>query len=113
MFEAEHRARYGYARAKLQVECVNFRARVVQPKQGDTLRPPRPLQAGDMPPDYADVQLGGQTLRAAFFAREALQPGQRLSGPVVIEEATATTLVPPGWHATCLDTGDLLLERAS
>jgi hypothetical protein len=33
-------------------------------------------------------------------------------GPVVLDERTATTVVPAGWRATALEGGDLLLERA-
>jgi N-methylhydantoinase A len=110
-FEDEHRGRYGYARAKLKIECVNLRARVVQPKAAGAIHTPG-AAATTAAPDYATVQLGGQTVRASFVAREALAPGEHLAGPAIVEEATATTLVPPGWSAKCLATGDMLLERS-
>ena len=43
--------------------------------------------------------------------KRALAPGARIDGPAVLEEPSATTLVPPGWFALCLPTGDLMLER--
>ncbi len=111
LFEDEHRARYGYARARLAVEVVNLRVRVVQPRGAAPISPPAP-EGGDDAPEWADIRLGGAVAQARFSARDALRPGDRLAGPAVIEEGTATTFVPPNWHATCLPTGDLLLERA-
>jgi N-methylhydantoinase A len=112
LFEGEHRGRYGYARAQLAVEVVNLRVRVVQPKVGAPLTPPMPAGTGAAP-EWAEVHLGGQLVRAQFIAREALRVGDTVIGPAVIEEATATTLVPPNWHAICLPTGDLLLEHSA
>ncbi len=37
--------------------------------------------------------------------------GQAVSGPAVLIEANATTIVEPGWSATALSSGDLILER--
>ncbi len=37
--------------------------------------------------------------------------GPALMGPAIIEESGATTVVPPGWRAVALNSGDLLLER--
>jgi N-methylhydantoinase A/oxoprolinase/acetone carboxylase beta subunit len=45
--------------------------------------------------------------------REALPPGYRQEGPLIVEEATATTLVPPRWALSVLDSGDLTLERSA
>ena len=111
MFEDEHRGRYGYARAKLKVECVNLRARVVQPKAAGAIHTPI-AAAATTPREEASVQLGGRAELASFVARETLRPGDHQAGPAVVEEATATTLVPPGWSATCFATGDMLLERS-
>jgi 5-oxoprolinase (ATP-hydrolysing) len=53
---------------------------------------------------WADVDL---------FPRAALQPGQAVTGPAIIAEELATTVVEPGWQATVTDRGDLLLERTT
>jgi N-methylhydantoinase A/oxoprolinase/acetone carboxylase beta subunit len=59
------------------------------------------------------ITLDGRPLRAGFAERRSLPPGHRLPGPSVVEEATATTLVPAGWSATVLEDGDLLIERSA
>ena len=109
-FEAQHEERYGYRRSALPLEAVNERLRVIREAPGGTRTPLPP--AGPAPaPDYAPVRIGGVEAETAFLPREALPAGFTQAGPAVIEEATSTTLVPPGWRATILPSGDLLLER--
>jgi N-methylhydantoinase A/oxoprolinase/acetone carboxylase beta subunit len=40
-----------------------------------------------------------------------LRAGNRLTGPAVVGEYSATTLVPLGWHARVDRNENLLLER--
>ena len=49
---------------------------------------------------------------APLLDRDALAPGQSVTGPAVIAEATATTVIEPGWTGTLAPAGHLLLERA-
>ena len=110
-FGAAHRRRYGYAHPDRPVELVNYRIRVTEASHGD-------VRAGESVPGPArieegEITLGGRSLRAEFAARSTLPVGYRLRGPAVIEEETATTLVPPGWAARVLEGGDLMLERRS
>ena len=111
LFEAEHRQRYGYARASLPVEVVGYRLRVGHASGGD-LHSPLPDGTGG-PPEYNEIALEGRRLSAAFLPRSALACGAHLDGPAVLEEPTSTTLVPPGWRATCLPTGDVMLEATT
>jgi N-methylhydantoinase A len=109
LFESEHSARYGYARPSLTVEVVSYRVRLARRSSG-SLRPPLPAGRG-APPEEIWATIGGQRLKTKFIARDALAVNATLAGPAVVEEPTATTLVPPGWRVQCLPTGDLLLER--
>lgn len=110
-FEGLHRERYGYTRAALPVEAVTYRVRVVRPAP-PILAPPAPVGTrAAAPAEEGAVTLGGRAGTARFLAREALPAGSALRGPAVVEEASATTLVPPGWSLAVLPTGDLLLER--
>lgn len=109
LFEAEHRTRYGYARPSLPVEVVGYRLRILHRAEGE-VRPPLPNGEGRAP-EEAEVTIGGTPTLTTFVDRDSLAVGAALAGPVVVEEATATTLVPPGWRLSCLPTGDLLLEH--
>jgi 5-oxoprolinase (ATP-hydrolysing) len=46
-----------------------------------------------------------------MWRREALSPGDRVKGPAIIAEATATTVVEPGWSARMDGAGHLILTR--
>jgi 5-oxoprolinase (ATP-hydrolysing) len=53
----------------------------------------------------------GSEHQAPVFDRDALDPGQSIDGPAIIREATATTVVEPGWRATLDRRRYLVLER--
>ena len=59
----------------------------------------------------ARLHLAGTDTVVPVYDRERLQTGQRIDGPILIVEATGTTMVEPGWQAECLSHGNLLLRR--
>jgi N-methylhydantoinase A len=93
-FGAAHNQRYGYARERRTIECVNYRIRVAQRNQAE------------LTPPVVDA-----AVTATFADRASLAPGFELDGPAVIEEPTATTVAPPGWRARVLESGDIMIER--
>lgn len=110
-FHADHERRYGYRREGRPIEVVTYRLRIVEPLAA----PPRPQAGGSGPPPPArrrDVRIAGRAHASPVHRREDLPSGFRLSGPAVVEEASSTTIVPPGWDASVLPAGDLLLTRA-
>ncbi len=56
-------------------------------------------------PDAAVRMHSGRWLDAGLFVRASLRPGAVITGPAVIAEQNATTVVEPGWQAT-LTAGD-------
>jgi len=111
LFEAEHARRYGYARSTLAMQVVNLRGRIVR-RNAAALATPMPAAAG-MGRETQDIVLAGQTRPATFMPRAALAANERIVGPAVLEENTSTVFVPPDWTATCLPSGDLLLEKSA
>ena len=57
------------------------------------------------------IYTAGQFRDARVFDRGDLRPGDAISGPAVIREDNATTVVEPGWRSTFTERGDLVLER--
>jgi N-methylhydantoinase A len=96
-FEDEHQRTYGYRDAEDRVEVVSFRvvARVA---------------AQVPPPIVKPRRAASRTTRSAYFGAEhgttetpVLDRGDLTtdprSGPLIVEEYDATTIVPPGWSA--------------
>ncbi|HLV95539.1 MAG TPA: hydantoinase/oxoprolinase family protein [Candidatus Acidoferrales bacterium] len=100
-FHREHERRYGYADPARAVEIVNVRARFT----GRTATIDWPKQrlesAGAQAAVVAHrrVQFAGETRATAIYVREKLRAGNRVAGPAIISEYSATTVVPPGWSA--------------
>ncbi|MGW1657543.1 hydantoinase B/oxoprolinase family protein [Streptomyces atratus] len=112
-FTAEHRARYAFTMEKpLVVEAVSVEAIGTagqhEPRPAD--RTPRE-SAKPQPHDTVRMFADGRWQDTPLHRREELHPADTVTGPAVIAEADATTVVDPGWQAALAGTGHLLLTR--
>lgn len=108
---ADHRRLYGFV-PDAPAEVVNLR---IEARGPATVRLPEPTPVTPGNGEHARVGMTEMyaepgPLRAGIFARNELQAGDRLSGPAVITEDDATTLVLPGHRATVDAHLNLLLE---
>jgi N-methylhydantoinase A len=122
-FGREHRRRYGYNYPERDVELVTLRLRsVIKSPQAQlagtkshvgTAIPSRPGRAtlGSASANRAAVYFGRKKLTAAIQARDSLNIGKKYSGPAVVTEYSATTVVPPGRRFWLDKWGNLLIER--
>jgi 5-oxoprolinase (ATP-hydrolysing) len=60
-----------------------------------------------------DMWCADQRRNVPVYDRSQLRAGARLTGPALIIEANATTIVEPGWRAEVHPTGTLLMTRMS
>jgi 5-oxoprolinase (ATP-hydrolysing) len=111
-FEAAYRQRFAFLMQGkgLVVEAVSVEAVV----PGDA--PTEPRHATHAPrevPRRETVRMysGGQWHDAALVVREDLRPGDVVSGPAIIAERNATTVVEPGWEANLSALDHLVLDR--
>ncbi len=116
-FRHEHQRRYGYNYPTREVELVTLRLRATiksQQARGHvgTGAPARPSRAkpGKVLKDSAAVFFSGKKLSAAILSRDALPAGKKYSGPAVITEYSATTVVPPGMTFRSERSGNLIVE---
>jgi N-methylhydantoinase A len=117
-FHQAHEARYGYHDAKRTVEIVNLRVRATGVTEKPGLRKiaaaPRSrggaaVSAQTRSRGTIDCVLNGRRCRAALIVRDELRGGDSLSGPAVISEYSATTLVPHEWSGRVDAYGQILL----
>jgi N-methylhydantoinase A len=100
-FFAEHERAYGFHNPLDPVEIVNFRLMAV----GRLKHPPwQPAPAGDHPPAPIERRAVFFTADTAIdtpiYERALIKPGDVISGPAVIEQFDATTLLFPGDRAS-------------
>jgi N-methylhydantoinase A len=98
-FEREHQRRYGYIHPNREVELVTLRLRAVvkTARVGTgTLASRGRAQLGSPSMLKAPVLFHGKKLETRIYSRESLQPGKKYSGPAIITEYSATTVIPPG-----------------
>jgi N-methylhydantoinase A len=111
-FEREHQRRYGYVHSNREVELVTLRLRAV-------VKTPRPRASaaratekvhvgtgtlarsgraplGSLSAPEVPVLFNGKKLKTKIYSRDNLRPGKKYSGPAIITEYSATTVVPPG-----------------
>jgi 5-oxoprolinase (ATP-hydrolysing) len=112
-FEALYRQRFSFLMADrpLVVEAVSVEAT----GRGEPLRetfadlPPRDGPA--RPEREVRLYSGGAGHAAPVYRRETLRPGDTISGPALIAEANATTIVEPEWQAVVTRLNHMLLSR--
>jgi N-methylhydantoinase A len=93
-FNRKHKNLYGYSIPSEPLELVNVRLQVISPRKKVT---PNTKDSGDnQPKGKREVLFEGGKFTTAVYLRDNLKPGFSQKGPCIIEEETATTVIPPG-----------------
>ncbi len=111
-FEAAYRQRFAFLMPDraLVIESAVVEA-LGESGQGASLAPPG-HRAGPLEPQArVRVFAAGAWHDTPLYRRERMIAGDTVDGPAVIAEATATTVIEPGWRAAMSARGDLVLER--
>lgn len=111
-FEAAHRATYSFLMDRpIVIEALEAEATGLteQPDLGALGAP----SGAPAPAGTAQFYSGGAWREAPLLERERMRPGETVTGPAVIAEANATTVVDEGWRAAATPTGHLLVERVA
>ncbi len=111
-FHRRHEQRYGYADPERESEIVTLRvrARGLAPKPRvppDRLGPADPKRALIR---QKDVYFGGRFRRTSVYERARLRAGNRLAGPALIFEYSASTAIPPGYECRVDRYRNLIIE---
>lgn len=111
-FETTHQQRFGFIveGRQLVAEAVSVEA-VGTTEQVDDAELPASEDTTAQPLQQVRAYMDDAWQDTPVFQREQLQPGQRIPGPAIICEPTATTVVEPEWQAELNRYGHLLLTR--
>ncbi|MDT0404395.1 hydantoinase B/oxoprolinase family protein [Streptomyces edwardsiae] len=115
-FEERHRATYSFTLDRpIVVEALSVEATgLTEPPDLSALAP----YEGTPPhrtaaPRTVRLHTGGTWRDVPLHRREDLPPGETVTGPAIITESGATTVVDDGWRAATTDDGQLVMERVA
>ncbi|WP_454280446.1 hydantoinase B/oxoprolinase family protein [Sphingomonas sp. Marseille-Q8236] len=111
-FEAAHRARFGFISPDRAIMIETLVVEAILPGE-PVSPPPLPPREGPMtaPLAVAKVWTGGAEHETPIHDRTQLRSGDRITGPALIREAIATTMVEPDWTLEVGSGGELLLTH--
>ena len=101
-FHQAHQRRYGYHHPGREIELVTIRLRSRLPIPALSIRSkslPHRMAAKSStqssPLESSQIFFNGENIMTPVFERAELLPGQKMKGPAVITEYSATTVIPP------------------
>ena len=107
-FEAEYGRRFSFLMRdkRIMVEAVSVEVTAADERTNT-------VAVTSVSYETKEVQMftGGTWARVPLHQRAGLSSGTVLTGPAIIAEDLATTVVEPGWQAAVRDNGDLVLTR--
>jgi N-methylhydantoinase A len=114
-FHQTHERLYGYAMPGEEVELVNIRVQVIGALPAPRFRP---IRRGSATPSigamiaHRDVAWeDGRRTRTTIYARGALESGNRLRGPCIVEQSDCTVAIPDAYEVEVDTYGNLIGRR--
>jgi N-methylhydantoinase A len=115
LFDERYERTYGHKNLAEQVETVNVRVEASGRLGGNE------LPAAELVAEASDGEgrasrrgeaiFDGELRETLFLERKRLPPAEILAGPAIVEEPSATTVVPPGFGVQVDPFGNLRIER--
>jgi len=113
-FDERHAQLHGHAAKERPVEVVSYRLRlrVAAPKYEPRDEAAPALPRPPKPKGRRTVHLdGASSCEATLYERDALDVGAVITGPAIVEQFDATTVIPPDWRARVDKRRNLILQR--
>jgi N-methylhydantoinase A len=111
-FDALYEATYGHSNPQEQAEVATLRLRAIGKTSLDLAAFARATRIEEdlgFATRTRTVSFDGKPHQTQFIARHELKRGKQYDGPLVVEEATCTTIVPPDFVASIDDRDNLIL----
>jgi 5-oxoprolinase (ATP-hydrolysing) len=113
-FAEAHRARFGFDAGDVALvieavsaEAIGAAADLAEDRLATAGRDERTIETALSAPFYSQ----GAWHEARFVRREAMRPGDRLTGPAVLVEPHTSIVIEPGWQARITEHDHVVLDR--
>lgn len=112
-FAREHQARFGFLQddRELVIETVMLLASLAPPPLTSSSTRQQASATPAQPLTIRPVIFASGKIETPVYRRADLAVGTQLSGPAIVLDDGATTVIDPGWQARLTDDLQLLLER--
>lgn len=109
-FHNLYQARYGHALHESPVEIINLRLAAIG--KLDRLAPSSAAldHLGSPLSAQRNIVFNGERFLSPIYKRDFLPSGEVYHSPAVVEEASATTIIPPGYSFSIDTIGNLLIQ---
>lgn len=108
-FIAMHQQLYGYTHTGRDVEVLMARVELSAGKSTESVAGAAPAPHQPAPAEHREMVFDTGPISTPVYLRGSLTPGARFVGPAMVIERGSTTIVEPGFSASVLQTGDVLL----
>ena len=109
-FHAAHATRYGHSTPGAPVEFVNLRLAALGRLAKQDTHFKIAKEEGNPVIGTRDVIFDGKPYETPILWRNRIEPGTQFSGPLIVEEESATTIVPPGYRARVDELGNIIIK---
>lgn len=109
LFHVLYERRFGHAQKDSETEIISLRVAAIGRFQHGTGPAPFAPTPGDPQIGARDVVFDGQTHTTPILKRDHMAPGKPVNSPAIIEEQSATTVVPPGYSITIDAFGNIII----
>lgn len=110
-FHDAHKTRYGHSTPGAPVEFVNLRMGALGRLKSEVIGFKPSDKAGNPLRERREVVLDERAYQTDILLRDLMPIGAKYSGPLVIEEDSATTVIPPGYSASVDGLGNVIITR--
>ncbi len=112
-FETAHHQHYGFImpEKKLIIEAAAVEGIGLMAGAAESDRAEMGASGDVTPMAVVTAYMEGEERETPVVDRDTLLPGNKVLGPAIIREQTATTIVEPGWQAALTAKGHLILDR--
>jgi N-methylhydantoinase A len=114
LFDEQYERTYGHKNLAEDVETVNLRVQGTGALGKNENVIQAPLAAGKASarqPLHRRTLFDGEPLDTLFIPRSRVPEGDVIEGPAIVEETSATTVIPPGFQVSLDPFGNLRIER--
>ena len=108
-FHKAYKNRCGHSFPEEDIELVNYRLNFIVPRVLPVEK--KSIVKQDISKEKGEIYQNNKWIKCAYLKRSSLPVGFLTSGPVVIEEPTATTFVPGGWNLKVDQNFNLIIKK--